>query len=179
MRFRNLLLYAAMCMPAMAACSAVQVMPNGFIVRHEVTIGAPPAKVYETLLGQVGSWWDSDHTYSGNSTNLSIDPRPGGCFCERFPEGGGIEHMRILYLSPSKSVRMSGALGPLQASGLAGAMTWKFSGTSKETRLELSYSIGGFMDGGFERIGPAVEGMLGQQLQRLKLFVETGNPAAK
>lgn len=172
-------LFAVTSLATTAAGAAVQVLPGGFIVRHQVKIVAPPAKVYESLLGQVGSWWDPGHTYSRDSKNLSIDARPGGCFCERFPDGGGVEHMRVLYLAPAKLVRMTGALGPLQASGLAGAMTWKFSGTAAETSLEFSYSVGGVMDGGFEPMAPAVDGMLAQQLQRLKHFVETGDPAPK
>jgi len=32
------------------------------------------------------------------------------------------------------------------------------------------------MEGGFERIAPAVDAVLGEQLGRLKLFIETGKP---
>jgi len=32
------------------------------------------------------------------------------------------------------------------------------------------------MEGGFEKMAPAADGMLGEQVQRLKLFVETGSP---
>lgn len=179
MRIRKLLMIVAALLIATDACGAVKANTNGFVVRHEVAIRAAPAKVYEMLLGQVGAWWDAAHTYSGDSKNLSIDAQPGGCFCERFPAGGGIEHMRVLYVAPAHVVRMSGALGPLQSSGLNGAMTWELSGDKSETKLVLTYSVGGFMDGGFEQIAPAVEGMLGEQVQRLKRFVETGSAAVK
>jgi len=82
----------------------------------------------------------------------------------------------VVYIAPSQIVRFSGALGPLQASGVAGSMTWKLTGGPDSTRLELSYSVGGFIDGGFEKIAPAVEAMLHEQFDRLKLFVETGKP---
>jgi hypothetical protein len=55
-------------------------------------------------------------------------------------------------------------------------MTWKLTGGAENTRVELSYSVGGFIQGGFEKIAPAVESMLNEQLNRLKLFVETGKP---
>ena len=65
-----------------AACAmAADVAPSGFLVRYELVIGAPAATVYESLL-RVGSWWSEKHTYSGDSRNLSIDARAGGCFCE-------------------------------------------------------------------------------------------------
>jgi uncharacterized protein YndB with AHSA1/START domain len=158
------------------AQSAPQVSPNGFLVKFEVSVNAPAAKVYDALVGQVGSWWNPEHTYSHDAKNLSIDARPGGCFCEKLPNGGGIEHLRVVYVAPPQVVRFSGALGPLQASGVAGSMTWKLTGGPDNTRLELSYSVGGFIQGGFEKIAPAVEAMLREQLDRLKLFVETGKP---
>ena len=153
-----------------------QVTPNGFRVRHEVSIAAPPAKVYDTLVNQVGKWCSSDHTFSGDSNNLSIDAKPGGCFCERFPKGGGVEHLRIIYVSPGELLRMSGALGPLQDSGLAGSLTWKFTGAANGTKVELSYVVGGYLEGGFDQIAPIVQRVLAEQLERLKRFIETGKP---
>ena len=158
-----------------AAQSAPQVAPNGFLVKLEANINAPAAKVYDGLVGQVGSWWNPDHTYSHDAKNLSIDARAGGCFCEKLPNGGGVEHLRVVYIAAPQLVRFAGTLGPLQASGLAGSMTWKLTG-AEDTRVQLSYSVGGFIDGGFEKIAPAVESMLSDQLNRLKLFVETANP---
>ena len=161
---------------ATSARSAPQVAPNGFLVKLEANVNAPRAKVYDALIGQVGSWWNPQHTYSHDAKNLSIDPRPGGCFCERLPNGGGIEHLRVIYVAPREVLRLSGGLGPLQASGVAGSMTWKLTGDSDNTRVQLSYSVGGSIDGGFEKIAPAVEGMLNEQLNRLRVFAETGKP---
>lgn len=158
------------------AQSAPQVTPNGFLVKFEVSVNAPAAKVYDALVGQIGSWWDPEHTYSGDAKNLSIEARPGGCFCEKLPNGGAIEHMRVIYVARDQVLRLSGALGPLQASGVAGSMTWKLIGGSDNTRVQLSYSVGGFIDGGFEKVAPAVESVLREQFDRLKLFVETGKP---
>jgi uncharacterized protein YndB with AHSA1/START domain len=163
----------------MPARSAPQVTPTGFLVKFDVSVNAPVAKVYDALLGHVGSWWNPEHTYSHDARNLSIDARAGGCFCEKLPNDGGIEHLRVVYVAPPQVVRFSGALGPLQASGVAGSMTWKLTGESDSTRLELSYSVGGFIPGGFEKIAPAVEAMLREQLDRLKLFVETGKPTSQ
>ena len=156
--------------------SAPEIAPNGFLVKFEVSINAPAPKVYDALIAQVGSWWNPEHTYSHDAKNLSIDARPGGCFCEKLPNGGGIEHLRVVYVAPPKIVRFSGALGPLQASGVAGSMTWKLTGGPDNTRLDLSYSVGGFIQGGFEKMAPAVEAMLREQFDRLKLFIETGKP---
>ncbi len=135
--------------------SLAQVGSNGFVIEREATIDAPPARVYETLVEQVGSWWSSDHTYSGDARNLSIDDRPGGCFCETFPDGGGVEHLRVVYVKPGVALRLLGALGPLQGSGLAGRLTWTLTGTDGETDVELRYSVGGFIEADFEAVAPA------------------------
>jgi hypothetical protein len=77
-------------------------------------------------------------------------------------EGGGLEHMRVIYVAPGEVLRMSGALGPLQGSGVAGSLTWSLAATTAGTTVELSYSV-----------------VLEEQLRRFKLFVETGKPASE
>lgn len=166
-----------------ASAKVANVSSSGFDVRHEAEIAAPPAKVYRALTEQVGLWWNPDHTHSKNSRNLSIAARPGGCFCEKLSNGGGAEHMRVVVALPGKLLRLQGALGPLQEAGLAGHLTWTLTragdGEGSSTRLELAYSVGGHMAVGLDRIAPAVDAVMGDQLKRLEAFVETGKPAAK
>lgn len=177
MTSRHVVAALALAVATSASAGVIQVTSAGFLVRHEASVKAPPAKVYAALVEQVGMWWDGNHTYSGEAKNLSIDPRPGGCFCESLNDGGGIEHMRVVYVAPGEVLRMFGALGPLQASGVAGSLTWKVTGAASGSRVELSYGVGGYLEGGFEKSAPAVDRVLGEQLQRLKLFIETGAPS--
>jgi uncharacterized protein YndB with AHSA1/START domain len=135
------LLFASAVVLASGRAGAADISPTGFLVRLERTMAAPPARVYDALVGQVGCWWNPQHTYSGDSKNLSIDPRPGGCFCERLPNGG-VEHMRVVLIRANEMVRMIGGLGPLQGSGVSGSMTWRLSPTEKGSKLELTYSVG-------------------------------------
>jgi len=148
----------------------------GFLVRNTATISAPPATVYTALTDQVGGWWDPVHTFSHDSHNLSLDAKPGGCFCERFPDRGGVQHMSVIFASPGKLLRLSGAIGPLQEAALAGTLTWNLSAAGNGTTVEMSYAVGGFRPGGFRDIPAVVDGVLRGQLARLKLFVETGRP---
>ena len=156
---------------------AADVAPNGFTAKHELRIDAPPAKVFDALVSQVGAWWNAQHTYSGDSRNLSIEARPGGCFCEKLNDGG-VEHMRIVQVRSPSLLRMAGGLGPLQGMGVAGSMSWQLSAIEGGTKLDLVYVVGGYSSGGFDKIAPAVEYVVGEQAQRLKRFVETGAPAA-
>jgi uncharacterized protein YndB with AHSA1/START domain len=167
----SFLLAVLACVPARAA----EVGPNGFAIRFDRAVQAPPARVYAALVGQVGTWWNPEHTYSGDSRNLSIDARPGGCFCERAP-AGGIEHMRVIHVKQGEMLRLSGGLGPLQALGLAGSMTWRVRAAGDGSKVELTYNVGGFLPGGFDELAPAVERVLAEQVDRLARFVETGAP---
>jgi len=81
--------------------------------------------------------------------------------------------MTVVNLQPFKLVRLTGALGPLQGSGLTGSLTWTLASAGDGTKLEMTYSVGGYMEGGFDTIAPAVDEVLGGQLKRLKAFVET------
>jgi len=148
----------------------------GFLVRNTAAINAPTAKVYVALTDEIGGWWDPAHTFSHNARNLSLDAKPGGCFCERLPDGGGVQHMSVLYASPGKLLRLTGAIGPLQEAALTGTMTWNLLQAGGGTTVELIYTVGGFRAGGFRGIATVVDGVLRRQLARLKALVETGRP---
>ena len=148
----------------------------GFLVRNTASINASPAKVYAALTDGVGGWWDPAHTFSHNARNLSVDAKPGGCFCERLPDGGGVQHMSVVYASPGKLLRLTGAIGPLQEAALTGTMTWNLLQAGGGTTVELIYTVGGFRAGGFRDIPTVVDGVLRGQLARLKALVETGRP---
>src|SRR5260370_14367040 len=116
----------------------------GFLVRNTAAINAPPAKVYAALTDGIGGWWDPAHTFSHNARNLSVDAKPGGCFCERLPDGGGVQHMSVVYASPGKLLRLTGAIGPLHEAALAGTMTSNLSQTRAGTTVELISTGSGF-----------------------------------
>ncbi|MBU1701790.1 MAG: hypothetical protein KJ970_00050 [Candidatus Eisenbacteria bacterium] len=169
-----ILVVLSVCAPAVAEVSSCT--DSGFFLKIEIPIYGTPLSVYNNLVQDVSEWWDPAHTFSGDSKNLSIDARPGGCFCEALPDGGGVRHLEVVYNSPGKTLRMSGALGPLQGFGLAGSMTWMFEAIGDSTRLGFTYSVGGYIDGGLQNIAPIVDTVLNGQLIRLKRFAETGNP---
>ena len=171
-----LLVCAVALLSAPLSAEVMSVGPSGFAVKHEVVVKAAPGTVYDALTVKVGSWWNPDHTFSRDARNLSIAAVPGGCFCERLPEGGGVQHMTVVYASPGRALRMTGALGPLQGLGLAGSMTWDLAKSEVGTKLVVTYGIGGYMAGGFDKIAPVVDGVIGEQVARLKTFLEAGSP---
>src|SRR5262249_34876372 len=131
-------------MPVRILADVTDSAPNGFTVKVVTTLRATPAEVYRRLVHNVGDWWSSEHTFSGDAHNLTIEERPLGCFCEKLANQGGVRHMEVLFFSPGKTLRMSGALGPLQALGAAGSLTFSLAPSGDGTQLELTYAVGGY-----------------------------------
>lgn len=163
---------------ATASAEVKQVGPIGFEIGETVTIAAPPGKVYAAL-GKIGSWWNSQHTFSGKAANLHLDLKPGGCFCEALPNGGGHLHMTVVDVQPGKSIRLRGALGPLQNDALEGTLTWTIKPADQGATLTQTYIVGGYFRDGPAKWAPAVDSVLHEQLSRLKALVETGSPETK
>jgi hypothetical protein len=165
-------LFAATLTPAEVADASA----NGFTVKISLNVQASPNDVYGKLVRNVGDWWDSSHTFSGNSHNLTIDEKPGGCFCEKLPDGGGVRHMEVAYFSAGKQLVLLGGLGPLQSLAVTGSMTIKFSPSDSGTKLEMVYTVVGYLPGGMNTLAAPVDSVLTGLLTRLKKFTEHGDP---
>ena len=172
------LLLAGLLEAGTSVAAVVDSTSAGFLVRSEAVVKATPDSVYRALTARVASWWDPEHTWSGDVRNLSLDATPGGCFCERLP-GGGVHHLTVVYAAPGKLLRLIGGLGPLQGAGVAGSLTFALFAVTEGTKVQMSYSVGGYFPGGLASLAPVVDAVLGGQLARLERFVETGRPAAE
>ena len=149
---------------------------HGFTSRNTAEIPAPPHEVYARLIHTVNLWWSPDHTYSGNATNLRIEARQGGCFCEDLPNGGVVEHLAVVYADPGRALRLTGGLGPLQATGATGAMTWELTESDAGTTVDVTYTVGGYVDGGLDAWATWVDRVVREQLERFARFIDTGAP---
>jgi uncharacterized protein YndB with AHSA1/START domain len=158
-----------------AAADVLNVAANGFEVRENARTTASPEQVYAALL-QPAHWWNSDHTFSRSAANLLLDARAGGCWCETLPNGGSVEHLRVVYVAPGKTLRLRGALGPFQGLAVDGAMTWSIQSVPGGTDISLSYVVGGYVKDGFDELSKASDRVLAEQLLRLKKLVD-GEPA--
>lgn len=159
--------------PALAAVTASG--QAGFTVTETAHVAAPPDKVFAVLVAPA-RWWSSDHTYSRDAANLSLDPRAGGCWCEKLPGGGSAEHLRIVHVQPGKLLRLRGGLGPLQAMPADGVMTWTLAAASGGTDLKMTYAVFGDPAVGLGALAPPVDQVLGEQVARLKNVAEGRQP---
>ncbi len=158
------------------AAEVVDSSPAGFTVREQVTVDKSPSEVYRRIF-EVSQWWSSAHSWSGDAKNLSMEERAGGCFCEKLPDGGGVKHMELVSLMPGKKLVLVGSLGPLQSVASVGTMTIELAAEGKGTALKFTYAVAGYLAGGLGSWAGPVDGVLAEQVGRLKNLVEHGNPA--
>lgn len=165
---------AALAVAAPAQAEVVASSDAGFVVRRAADVTADAEAVWARLI-QPKEWWDSQHSFSGDAANLSLDPRAGGCFCEMLPAKGspragprgGVEHMRVIYVEQPRALRLSGALGPLQAEAVTGTLTIALKPVEGGTRIMWEYVVGGYMRQRAGQMAPRVDAMLGEQLAHL------------
>jgi len=163
------MLALAMASPAHGEVAAQSA--GGFVVTASAEVVTSPERSWQELIAPA-RWWFKDHTYSHDAANLSIDARPGGCFCEtlqgtRTIPRGGVEHMRVVYAERAKALRMKGALGPLQSEAAEGTLTITLKPSGTGTRIEWQYVVGGYMRFKPEEIAPVVNQVLGEQFTSL------------
>ena len=155
--------------PAAARAEVVGAGGNGFEIRHVIQIVMPTERTFDAFT-RVSQWWNKAHTYSGDSANLSLSPQPGGCFCERLPNGGGIEHLRVTYVVPGEQLVLTGSLGPLLYEATSGVMVVQVERIAGGSRLTLNYKAAGFANGGADKLAPLVDQVLGDQVARFRKF---------
>lgn len=173
----------AVLIPVAAQAEVFQKSESGFVIRQAADVTAPPEEAWAELLRPAG-WWSRDHTFSGDAANLSLDARAGGCFCEVLPAAsspqaaprGSVEHMRVVYAEMPRALRMAGALGPLQSEAVNGTLTVTLKPQDGGTRMMWEYVVGGYMRYKVEEIAPAVDRVLGEQVQWLALKLGTMPP---
>lgn len=176
MRIIGVLAWAGVAMAAPAHAAVTGSSAIGFATESSVEVAADAAHVY-ALLATPDRWWSDAHTYSGDSANMTIDPRAGGCFCETIPSkdgpSGTIEHARILYAMPGQRLRLSGGFGPLQSEGVSGTLDIAIASAGKGVRVTITYIVGGYMRAGPDKVAPLVDQVLGEQLVGLKRAAES------
>jgi hypothetical protein len=177
-KFWFALSFAAM-MATAAQAEVVSVAANGFEVRHTVHVATSADKAYAVLVTP-SRWWASDHTFSGNAANLVLDARAGGCWCENLPDGGSVQHLQVVYVSPGKILRMRGSLGPFQALAVDGVMTWTLksapnglpNGLPNGTDITVTYALGGYVKDGFDTLSKAADRVIAEQADRLQKLID-------
>jgi hypothetical protein len=149
---------------------------TGFNVSHEADVTVAPQAAYDAFV-QVGSWWHAaSHSYSGDGKNITVEVKPGGCWCEALPNGGFVRHMTVEQAAPGARLVFSGGLGPLAFMGATGHMVVSIQPKGAGSHVKLTYAVGGHDAKDFRDIAKAVDGVLDEAFKRYTNYASTGKP---
>jgi uncharacterized protein YndB with AHSA1/START domain len=117
---------------------------GGFSLQNAVQVPTDAMTAWKALVNDVDRWWPADHTWWGAEAELSIEPRAGGCFCERQGDQQAL-HMQVTFVDPGKLLRLTGGLGPLQGMGLHGVLEFRLAPAGGGgTTITMFYRAGGY-----------------------------------
>lgn len=162
---------------APASAAILSATEAGVVIERTATVAAPPARVWAVLIAPA-RWWSSRHSWSGHARNFTLAAQAGGCFCEALPDGGSVEHMRVVFVRPGKLLRMTGGLGPLQADAATGPLTVTLEPAAGGTTLVMRYAVAGVARMPLPALAPVIDGVLGEQVRRLQAVAEGRDPDA-
>jgi len=154
-------LWCVLAYPGFVGATVVQSAADGFLIEHTYRITATPAAAWQVLV-HPERWWPAEHTWSGSPTNLSLVPEAGGCFCERWSDGGA-EHARVIHVRTNQLLRLDGALGPMQEMAVTGVLTIRLAPADGGTEAKVIYRVSGDSSHKLAELAPVVDKVLGQQ----------------
>ena len=149
-----------------ASADVVSASPDHFTLKLEADTELTPDEVWARLI-EPKSWWLPDHTYSGDSANLSIDPVAGGLWREDW-EGGSVWHGSVLRAEPGKVLVLNAPFGPLQ--GMAVTSVWTISLDAQETggtKITFDHVTNGSSASSLDAVAPAVDFVKSEALESL------------
>ncbi|MFM9865258.1 MAG: SRPBCC domain-containing protein [Micropepsaceae bacterium] len=165
---------AALALPIFAHAAVTTQSPTGFTVAYEADVAATPQAAYDAFV-KAGAWWNAkSHSYSGDGKNISIDVKPGGCWCETLKDGGFVRHMTVEHAAPGTRLVFSGGLGPIAYMGASGQMIVSIEAKGNGSRVKLTYAVGGHDAKDFKDISKGVDGVLDEAFKRYVNYASTG-----
>lgn len=101
--------------PVFVSADIVSASDTHYVLRLEATSSRSPQAMWDRLV-EPASWWHPDHTWSGDSANLSLELTAGGLWREEW-DGGSVAHGEVLFVQHGKTLRLNAPFGPLAQVG--------------------------------------------------------------
>lgn len=161
---------------AAAHAATSEISASSFQSSFHEELDVTPEQAWQALVNIAG-WWSGSHTYSGDAGNLTLEPAAGGCWCERWA-GNSVQHARVLVAMPARLLRLDGALGPLQAMGATGILTFRLAPRAQGTTLDVTYRVRASPDAALDKVASSVDKVLEEQVKRLVATMTKGQTDA-
>jgi len=133
-------------------------------IRKSIRIERPPQAVFHAFCDEIGRWWPIKQGFSfggGRTTNLLLEGRVGGRFCEQLSDGSEFEVGRVTAYDPPERVAFSWRSPNWEA---ATQVSVRFIAEGAGTRVELEHSgweQGPLMSGDAKSYGQGWDFILG------------------
>lgn len=170
---RSLLAAAAILFAATpAGAEVVSRSENGFTLRFAVGAEIDPADIPDAFRA-LPQWWESSHTYTGDSKNLSLDLTPGGCWCEKLPTSPTFDHGRTLSVAADRIV-FDAPLGPLRGKATKAELVITWPAGNRGWEPTWVFVVEG---PGMGALADPVDGVIGAAFSRWMHYLEYGEAA--
>lgn len=162
-RVTALLLVAALSAPANA--EIVCASPDHYELKQAAVSVLAPGEMWDRLI-YPELWWHPNHTYSGASEHLSLDPRSGGIWKETWDDGS-VAHGTVLAVRNGELLRLDAPFGPLQDMAVTVIWTITLVPEGKGTRVTFTETANGTSASALDQLAPAVDGVRTEAIIRL------------
>ncbi len=162
--------FATAALATNARAEVIEKDADHFVLRYSVALETTPEDIYGAI-GDIGQWWDSAHTYSGDAHNLTLPLEVGACFCEALADGKTFEHGRVVAADPETGVLLDAPLGPLKGKATKADWSLGWSGVAGGWEMVMTYVVRGPGLGAFAE---GVDGVMQGQFSRWVHFAEYG-----
>ena len=156
---------ALLLLSASAHAEVISASPDHYELKQEAVSTLAPGELWDRLI-HPELWWHPDHTYSGTSEHLSLDPKAGGLWKETWANGS-VAHGTVLTVVHGKMLRLDAPFGPLQ--GMAVTVIWTITlvPEGKGTRVVFAETANGATASALDQLAPAVDGVKTEAIKRL------------
>jgi len=155
---------AALAMPVVNA-EVVSSSADHYRLSHKASSSMTPDELWLRLV-QPDTWWHPDHTYSGDSTNLSLDLRAGGHWSEQWADNS-VLHGIVLNVDKGKLLRLDAPFGPLQSMAVTVIWTIRIEADGDGSVVMFEELANGVSTSQLDELAGAVDGVKSEALARL------------
>jgi uncharacterized protein YndB with AHSA1/START domain len=139
-------------------------------VEQEITINAPPAKVFDALTHDMGAWWGAPYLMGEHARDIVVEPMPGGRVFEDWGGREGALFATVTCIRRPLHLELVGRIG--MGGAVTGVVTFDLEARGDGTVLRLSHrAVGEITEQQQANYGMGWQDLLGR---RLKSFVESG-----